>query len=71
MCLLLVFLAVNRGCYFQVSSSFTCLRRAVLDERIRCNERSSTAVIGILLHQLFQVIFDTMFSFLHDRRFSH
>ncbi|KAG9452225.1 hypothetical protein H6P81_005129 [Aristolochia fimbriata] len=38
----------------RVASSFTCSRRAVLDERLRFSEHSPIALIGTLLHQLFQ-----------------
>ncbi|XP_068650262.1 DNA replication ATP-dependent helicase/nuclease JHS1 [Aristolochia californica] len=38
----------------RVASSFACSRRAVLDERLRFNEHSNAALIGTLLHQLFQ-----------------
>lgn len=39
----------------QVSSSFSCLRRAVLDERLKSTEQSISALIGTMLHQIFQV----------------
>ncbi|XP_020971947.1 uncharacterized protein LOC107625922 isoform X2 [Arachis ipaensis] len=38
-----------------VAGSFGCLRRTVLDERLKCNEYSTTALTGTLLHQIFQV----------------
>ncbi|XP_062097786.1 DNA replication ATP-dependent helicase/nuclease JHS1 [Humulus lupulus] len=38
----------------RVAGSFNCARRTVLDERLRCNENSSAALIGTLLHQIFQ-----------------
>ncbi|KAJ3680646.1 hypothetical protein LUZ60_016924 [Juncus effusus] len=38
----------------RVASSFTCSRRAVLDERLKNSENSIHALIGILLHQIFQ-----------------
>ncbi|XVF41374.1 hypothetical protein PTKIN_Ptkin01aG0275400 [Pterospermum kingtungense] len=38
----------------RVAASFSCLRRTVLDERLRCNEHSTAALIGTLLHQIFQ-----------------
>ncbi|PON87540.1 hypothetical protein TorRG33x02_167180 [Trema orientale] len=38
----------------RVAASFNCPRRTVLDERLRCNENSSAALIGTLLHQIFQ-----------------
>ncbi|XP_042401079.1 DNA replication ATP-dependent helicase/nuclease JHS1 [Zingiber officinale] len=38
----------------RVASSFTCPRRAVLDERLKTTEHSSVALLGTLLHQLFQ-----------------
>ncbi|XLS82732.1 hypothetical protein HN51_048563 [Arachis hypogaea] len=40
---------------FVVAGSFGCLRRTVLDERLKCNEYSTTALTGTLLHQIFQV----------------
>lgn len=39
----------------QVAASFSCSRRSVLDERLKCSEQSSAALIGTLLHQIFQV----------------
>ncbi|URE06000.1 DNA replication factor Dna2 [Musa troglodytarum] len=38
----------------RVASSFTCSRRAVLDERLKSSEHSSAALLGTLLHQIFQ-----------------
>ncbi|KAG6549576.1 hypothetical protein Mapa_008958 [Marchantia paleacea] len=38
----------------KVGSSFACPRRAVLDERMKTNEWSYAALIGTMLHQLFQ-----------------
>ncbi|XP_040968451.1 DNA replication ATP-dependent helicase/nuclease JHS1 isoform X1 [Gossypium hirsutum] len=38
----------------RVAGSFSCPRRTVLDERLRCNEHSTAALIGTLLHQIFQ-----------------
>ncbi|XP_024627209.1 DNA replication ATP-dependent helicase/nuclease JHS1 isoform X2 [Medicago truncatula] len=38
----------------RVASSFTCPRRTVLDERLKCNEYSTAALCGTLLHQIFQ-----------------
>ncbi|GFZ00758.1 DNA replication helicase [Actinidia rufa] len=38
----------------RVASSFSCPRRTVLDERLKCSEQSSAALIGTLLHQVFQ-----------------
>ncbi|KAF3447603.1 hypothetical protein FNV43_RR12790 [Rhamnella rubrinervis] len=38
----------------RVASSFNCPRRTVLDERLRCSEYSAAALIGTLLHQIFQ-----------------
>ncbi|KAL8105137.1 DNA replication ATP-dependent helicase/nuclease JHS1 [Apium graveolens] len=38
----------------RVASSYNCTRRAVLDERLKCSEHSITALIGTLLHQIFQ-----------------
>ncbi|KAL1535834.1 DNA helicase [Salvia divinorum] len=38
----------------RVSASFTCPRRTVLDERIKSTENSTAALIGTLLHQIFQ-----------------
>ncbi|GAB2270730.1 hypothetical protein Dimus_005601 [Dionaea muscipula] len=39
----------------RVAGSFSCSRRAVLDERLRCNEYSSAALMGSLLHHVFQL----------------
>ncbi|WOL06102.1 DNA replication ATP-dependent helicase/nuclease DNA2 [Canna indica] len=38
----------------RVASSFSCPRRAVLDERLKSSEHSSAALLGTLLHQIFQ-----------------
>ncbi|XP_010532178.1 PREDICTED: DNA replication ATP-dependent helicase/nuclease DNA2-like [Tarenaya hassleriana] len=38
----------------KVAASFACPRRSVLDERLRSNEYSMAAMIGTLLHQVFQ-----------------
>nr|XP_016503533.1 PREDICTED: DNA replication ATP-dependent helicase/nuclease DNA2 isoform X3 [Nicotiana tabacum] len=38
----------------RVASSFSCSRRAVLDERLKSGEYSAAALIGTLLHQMFQ-----------------
>ncbi|KAG6393305.1 hypothetical protein SASPL_147542 [Salvia splendens] len=38
----------------RVSASFSCPRRTVLDERIKSTENSTAALIGTLLHQIFQ-----------------
>ncbi|XP_020577562.1 DNA replication ATP-dependent helicase/nuclease DNA2 isoform X2 [Phalaenopsis equestris] len=38
----------------RVASSFSCPRRAVLDERLRASEYSSPALVGTMLHQIFQ-----------------
>ncbi|KAJ4727342.1 DNA replication ATP-dependent helicase Dna2 [Melia azedarach] len=38
----------------RVAASFSCSRRSVLDERLKCSEQSSAALIGTLLHQIFQ-----------------
>ncbi|XP_054795481.1 DNA replication ATP-dependent helicase/nuclease JHS1-like isoform X1 [Prosopis cineraria] len=38
----------------RVAASFTCPRRTVLDERLKCNEHSIAALTGTLLHQIFQ-----------------
>ncbi|XVE99925.1 hypothetical protein REPUB_Repub03eG0242300 [Reevesia pubescens] len=38
----------------RVAGSFSCPRRTVLDERLRSNEQSTAALIGTLLHQIFQ-----------------
>ncbi|XLS57498.1 hypothetical protein HN51_007253 [Arachis hypogaea] len=40
---------------WKVAGSFGCLRRTVLDERLKCNEYSTAALTGTLLHQIFQV----------------
>ncbi|XLR19558.1 hypothetical protein HN51_066281 [Arachis hypogaea] len=38
----------------RVAGSFGCLRRTVLDERLKCNEYSTATLTGTLLHQIFQ-----------------
>ncbi|KAL8500568.1 hypothetical protein ACS0TY_020227 [Phlomoides rotata] len=38
----------------RVSTSFACPRRTILDERIKNTEHSSAALMGTLLHQIFQ-----------------
>ncbi|KAH7525256.1 hypothetical protein FEM48_Zijuj06G0205800 [Ziziphus jujuba var. spinosa] len=38
----------------RVAASFNCPRRTVLDERLRCSEHAAPALIGTLLHQIFQ-----------------
>ncbi|KAK4847699.1 hypothetical protein QYF36_004865 [Acer negundo] len=38
----------------RVAGSFNCPRRAVLDERLKGSEQSTVALIGTLLHQIFQ-----------------
>ncbi|KAG5627158.1 hypothetical protein H5410_012376 [Solanum commersonii] len=38
----------------RVAGSFSCSRRAVLDERLKSGEYSAAALIGTLLHQMFQ-----------------
>ncbi|XP_057807552.1 DNA replication ATP-dependent helicase/nuclease JHS1 isoform X2 [Salvia miltiorrhiza] len=38
----------------RVSASFSCPRRTILDERIKSTENSTAALMGTLLHQLFQ-----------------
>ncbi|KAJ4958932.1 hypothetical protein NE237_026043 [Protea cynaroides] len=38
----------------RVAASFSCPRRTVLDERLKCIEHSTAALIGTLLHQIFQ-----------------
>ncbi|KAL6651284.1 hypothetical protein ACP70R_010209 [Stipagrostis hirtigluma subsp. patula] len=38
----------------RVASSFHCSRRSVLDDRLKSNEYSTSALIGTLLHQVFQ-----------------
>ncbi|XP_024988760.1 DNA replication ATP-dependent helicase/nuclease DNA2 [Cynara cardunculus var. scolymus] len=38
----------------RVAGSFSCPRRTVLDERLKSNEQSASALVGTLLHQLFQ-----------------
>ncbi|KAL6843952.1 hypothetical protein ACP4OV_026523 [Aristida adscensionis] len=38
----------------RVASSFHCPRRSVLDDRLKSNEYSTSALIGTLLHQVFQ-----------------
>ncbi|KAL2536685.1 DNA replication helicase [Forsythia ovata] len=38
----------------RVAASFSCPRRAILDERLKCSEHSAAALMGTLLHQIFQ-----------------
>ncbi|KAL9434767.1 hypothetical protein AB3S75_021104 [Citrus x aurantiifolia] len=38
----------------RVAASFNCPRRSVLDERLKCSEQSISALLGTLLHQIFQ-----------------
>ncbi|GJN01915.1 hypothetical protein PR202_ga19219 [Eleusine coracana subsp. coracana] len=38
----------------RVASSFHCPRRSVLDDRLKSNEYSTSALIGTMLHQVFQ-----------------
>ncbi|XLS48067.1 hypothetical protein HN51_022425 [Arachis hypogaea] len=38
----------------KVAGSFGCLRRTILDERLKCNEYSTAALTRTLLHQIFQ-----------------
>ncbi|KAK9069565.1 hypothetical protein SSX86_011469 [Deinandra increscens subsp. villosa] len=38
----------------RVAASFSCPRRTVLDERLKNNEQSAAALVGTLLHKLFQ-----------------
>ncbi|KAI3818648.1 hypothetical protein L1987_12463 [Smallanthus sonchifolius] len=38
----------------RVAASFSCPRRTVLDERLKNNEQSASALAGTVLHQLFQ-----------------
>ncbi|VVA90552.1 unnamed protein product [Arabis nemorensis] len=38
----------------KVAASFGCPRRTVLDERLRSNEHATAALLGTLLHQVFQ-----------------
>ncbi|CAN4126033.1 unnamed protein product [Withania somnifera] len=38
----------------RVAGSFSCSRRTVLDERLKSGEYSAAALIGTLLHQMFQ-----------------
>ncbi|XP_059451094.1 DNA replication ATP-dependent helicase/nuclease JHS1 isoform X1 [Corylus avellana] len=38
----------------RVAGSFSCPRRTVLDERLKSSEYSTAALIGTLLHQIFQ-----------------
>ncbi|GAB4859588.1 hypothetical protein Ancab_011061, partial [Ancistrocladus abbreviatus] len=35
-------------------TQFICSRRVVLDERLKCSEQSTAALVGSLLHQIFQ-----------------
>ncbi|OWM91537.1 hypothetical protein CDL15_Pgr024861 [Punica granatum] len=38
----------------RVAASFGCPRRSVLDERLKCNDYSTAAIVGTMLHQIFQ-----------------
>ncbi|XP_057549836.1 DNA replication ATP-dependent helicase/nuclease JHS1 [Amaranthus tricolor] len=38
----------------RIAGSFSCPRRAVLDERLKCGEYATAALTGTLLHQIFQ-----------------
>ncbi|XP_078162999.1 DNA replication ATP-dependent helicase/nuclease JHS1-like [Carex rostrata] len=38
----------------RVASSFTCSRRTIFDDRLKISENSIAALIGTLLHQIFQ-----------------
>ncbi|KAH9622076.1 hypothetical protein KSS87_007326, partial [Heliosperma pusillum] len=38
----------------RIAGSFSCSRRAVLDERLKCSEHSTAALIGTILHQIYQ-----------------
>ncbi|RDX75612.1 DNA replication ATP-dependent helicase/nuclease DNA2, partial [Mucuna pruriens] len=38
----------------RVAASFSCPRRTVLDERLKYNDYSTAALIGTMLHQIFQ-----------------
>ncbi|CAH9097877.1 unnamed protein product [Cuscuta epithymum] len=38
----------------RVAASFSCSRRTVLDERLKVSENSAAALMGTLLHQIFQ-----------------
>lgn len=45
----------EKSSVIQVGSSFYCARRAVLDERMKSNDVVYPALMGTMLHQLFQV----------------
>lgn len=51
--------------WFQVGGSFGCARRAVLDERIKSSDLSMPALLGTMLHQLFQVLLSLFFSWFY------
>ncbi|KAL0429394.1 UNVERIFIED_CONTAM: DNA replication ATP-dependent helicase/nuclease JHS1 [Sesamum radiatum] len=40
----------------RVSASFSCPRRTILDERLKHGEHSAAALMGTLLHQIFQIL---------------
>lgn len=54
-CIFFILLHLMSSYFVQVASSFTCSRRAVLDERLKSSEHFSAALLGTLLHQIFQV----------------
>jgi len=51
--------------WFQVGGSFGCARRAVLDERIKSSDLSMPALLGTMLHQLFQVLLTLFFGWFY------
>ncbi len=51
--------------WFQVGGSFGCARRAVLDERIKSSDLSMPALLGTMLHQLFQVLLSLFFGWFY------
>ncbi|KAK4791943.1 hypothetical protein SAY86_022378 [Trapa natans] len=38
----------------RVAASFSCPRRSILDERLKSNDYSTAAIVGTMLHQIFQ-----------------
>ncbi|KAK4410946.1 DNA replication ATP-dependent helicase/nuclease JHS1 [Sesamum angolense] len=42
--------------WYSVSASFSCPRRTILDERLKHSEHSAAALMGTLLHQIFQIL---------------
>lgn len=42
-------------CWLQVGSASSCLRRVALEERLHGDDMTPAALLGTLLHMLFQV----------------